>query len=609
MALLSLRNISFTWSGPPLLDDATIEIERGERIGLLGRNGAGKSTLMKIIVGEVKPDDGTVLLASDARIARLIQEVPDESARERTVTEIVREGYIQEETGGDDEHAHDDWKADHAVERVLSRMKLDGDVVFSTLSSGMKRRVLLAQALVMEPDVLLLDEPTNHLDIESILWLEGFLQNFKGTLIFVTHDRTFLQSLATRIIEIDRGRLFDWTCDYQTFLRRRQELLEAEEKANAAFDRKLAEEEVWIRQGIKARRTRNEGRVRALKKMREERRQRREKLGNVRMQAVDAERSGQLVLEAKNVAFSYGDGEIISDFSLLLTRGDRVGIIGPNGAGKSTLLKLLLGQLEATSGTLRHGTNLEVIYFDQLREQIDEEKTVAENVGEGQELLEINGQRKHIYGYLQEFLFTPERARRPARYLSGGERNRLLLARIFKRPSNLMVLDEPTNDLDAETLELLEELVSGYSGTLLLVSHDRAFLNNVVTSTLAVEGHGSVKEYDGGYDDYVRQKAQSEAAIAAKQDVAKPQSSESKQASAKPASSKLTWREERELETLPEKIEQLEQEQSDLHAAMADPSFFKQDGEAIAEATVKLESLSEELETALARWEELESRA
>jgi ATP-binding cassette subfamily F protein uup len=612
MALLSLRNLSFTWSGPPLLDNATIEIERGERIGLLGRNGAGKSTLMKIIVGEVKPDDGTVQLAADAKIARLVQEVPEEETRNRTVTEIVREGYVLEDEATDDEHSHDDWQAEHAVERVLSRMKLNGDVVFSTLSSGMKRRVLLAQALVMEPDILLLDEPTNHLDIDSILWLEGFLRKFDGTLIFVTHDRTFLQALATRIIEIDRGRLFDWTCDYETFLRRRQELLDAEEKANAEFDRKLAVEEVWIRQGIKARRTRNEGRVRALKQMRDERKQRRAKVGNVRMQAVEAERSGQLVLEAKDVGFSYGDRPIISGLSLLLTRGDRIGIIGPNGAGKSTLLKLLLGELQPTSGTLRRGTNLEVIYFDQLREQIEEEKTVAENVGEGQDHLLINGQRKHIYGYLQDFLFTPERARRPARYLSGGERNRLMLARIFKRPSNLMVLDEPTNDLDAETLELLEELVSGYSGTLLLVSHDRSFLNNVVTSTLAVEGDGSVKEYDGGYDDYVRQKLQAEAAEQQAADQKAPPTPSTKQsaaAPAKPATKKLTWKEERELEALPEKIEQLEADQSELHAAMADPVFFKQDGAAIAETTARLEALATELESALARWEELESRA
>ncbi len=611
MALLSLRNLSFTWSGPPLLDNATIEIERGERIGLLGRNGAGKSTLMKIIVGEVKPDDGTVQLAADATIARLVQEVPEEETRDRTVTEIVREGYVQEDAATADGHAHDDWQAEHAVERVLSRMKLDGEVAFSTLSSGMKRRVLLAQALVMEPDILLLDEPTNHLDIDSILWLEGFLRKFDGTLVFVTHDRTFLQALATRIIEIDRGRLFDWTCDYETFLRRRQELLDAEEKANAEFDRKLAVEEVWIRQGIKARRTRNEGRVRALKKMREERRQRREKVGNVKMQAVEADRSGQLVLEARDVGFSYGDRPIISGLSLLLTRGDRVGIIGPNGAGKSTLLKLLLGELQPTSGTLRRGTNLEVIYFDQLREQIEEEKTVAENVGEGQDHLLINGQRKHIYGYLQDFLFTPERARRPARYLSGGERNRLMLARIFKRPSNLMVLDEPTNDLDAETLELLEELVSGYTGTLLLVSHDRSFLNNVVTSTLAVEGDGTVKEYDGGYDDYVRQKTLAEAAAQQQEALQKPTAAVAATpaaVSAKAPTRKLSWKEERELEELPEKIEQLEQEQSDLHAAMADPAFFKQDSTVIAQTTARLESLAAELECALTRWEELESR-
>jgi ATP-binding cassette subfamily F protein uup len=599
MALLSLRDVSFTFSHPPLLDEVSIEIENGERIGLLGRNGAGKSTLMKLMADEIAPDNGEILRTKDLRIARLIQEVPD-GDEGSTSADIIAAGHETHAVGADA-----DWQKQHAVERVLSRLNLDGEASFRNLSSGMKRRVLLARALVTEPDILLLDEPTNHLDIDSITWLEKFLLGYRGTLIFVTHDRVFLQSLATRIVEIDRGRLFDWTCNYSTFLTRRQAMLDAEAKQNAEFDRKLAEEEVWIRQGIKARRTRNEGRVRALKKLREERGQRRDTVGNVRMQTSEAERSGRLVLESKNVSFAWPgepDDPVVAGLSTLITRGDRIGIIGPNGAGKTTLLKLLLGDLEPTTGSLRHGTKLEVIYFDQLREQIDEEKSVVENVGEGQDHLEINGVRKHIYGYLQDFLFTPERARRPARYLSGGERNRLMLARIFKRPSNVMVLDEPTNDLDAETMELLEELVESYSGTLLLVSHDRAFLNNVVSSTLVFEGDGRVKEYAGGYDDYVRQSAPS-----APTEQEKEASPSSKPKSKTPQ--RLKWKQQRELESIPKQIEVLEQEQSDLHDAMADPTFFKRDGAAIAAANERLESIGSELNRLMQRWEELESLA
>ncbi len=614
MSLLSLRNIRFTWGGPFLLDGIDLEIEKGERIGLLGRNGAGKSTLMKIMAAEVTPDDGEIRLASGVRIARLIQEVPQEDAG--TVAELIEAGARDASSDGDtptgrnstaDGHA-EDWKLSQAVERALSRLKLDGAARFATLSSGMKRRALLARALVHEPDILLLDEPTNHLDIESIAWLEGFLQAYRGTLVFVTHDRMFLQSLATRIIEVDRARLFDWSCDYQTFLSRKQAALDAEEKQNVAFDRKLAEEEVWIRKGIKARRTRNEGRVRALEKMREERHQRRSRIGNVRMLAGQAERSGRMVIETKGLSFSYGEEPIVRDLSILLTRGDKVGIIGPNGAGKTTLLKLLLDDLTPASGTVRHGTRLQVVYFDQLREQIDEEKTVVENVGEGQDMLEINGKPRHIYGYLQDFLFTPERARRPARYLSGGERNRLMLARLFKRPSNVMVLDEPTNDLDAETLELLEELVANYTGTLLLVSHDRAFLNNVVTSTLAFEGNGLVKEYDGGYDDYVRQRAESAAKPAREPLTPANESVEgNSRAAGKPA--RLSYREQQELEALPAQIDALEQEQSALHTEMADPSFFKQSGSDIAAATARLEELDAQLAKLFAGWEELDARS
>ncbi len=594
MSLLSINQVSFTWSGPPLLDEISLEIYTGERIGLLGRNGAGKSTLMKMIAGELDPDDGQIKRDKDVRIARLIQEVPGGySGRIHD--------YVAEAAAPFFEH---DWETEHAVERILSRMELNGDDNFEALSSGMKRRVLLAASIVQSPDILLLDEPTNHLDIPAIKWLEQFLQSYEGTLLFVTHDRVFLQSLATRIIEIDRGKIYDWTCDYDTFLKRKEAFLDAEEKQNALFDKKLAEEEVWIRQGIKARRTRNEGRVRALKKMREERSQRQSRVGNVNMQVATADRSGQLVIEAKNVTFSYGDEPVIRNLTTLVSRGDKIGIIGRNGAGKTTLLKLLLGELKPDSGTIRQGTNLEILYFDQLREQIEEEKTVIENVGEGQQTLTINGQPRNIYGYLQDFLFTPERARRPARYLSGGERNRLLLAKLFTRPTNLMVLDEPTNDLDAETLELLEELICNHPGTLLLVSHDRAFLNNVVTATLVFEEGGEVKEYAGGYDDYLLQSQKNEKAAnetVESQVKAEPQVE-------KPKVIKLSFKEERELKEIPQRIEQLEQEQVELQANMASPEFFKQSAEVIADATSRLSVIQQELEYLLERWEELESR-
>jgi len=599
MPLLSLRGISFAYGGPPLVENISLEIDANERIGLLGRNGTGKSTLLKLIAGELHPDEGEIWRAAGVVISRLVQDVPE--GRQMTVGEVVAEGLA------DSLEPLEPWQAEQQVERVLERMGLSPEPQFATLSSGRKRRVLLARALVCQPKILLLDEPTNHLDIETIQWLEQFLLGFDGTIVFVTHDRMFLQQLATRIVEIERGRLFDWTCDYPTFLKRQAAALEAEEKQNAEFDRKLAEEEVWIRQGIKARRTRNEGRVRALERMRAERSQRRKRIGNVRMEAVEAERSGQLVIEARNISFDYGETPIVRDLSTTILRGEKIGIIGPNGAGKSTLLKILLGQLEPTSGTVRHGTNLEIVYFDQLREQIDGEKSVEENVGEGQRQLLINGKTRHIMGYLQDFLFSAERARQPARLLSGGERNRLLLARIFKRPSNVLVLDEPTNDLDAETLELLEDLVVNYSGTVLLVSHDRAFLNNVVTSTLAFEGEGVVREYDGGYDDYVRQRPKpSSPAAEAKREPSPPPKATSSQST---APKKLSFKEQRELEGLPEQIAMLEAEQAELHASMADPSFFKQDGAAIAAATANLQALEARLAELYARWESLESRA
>jgi len=600
MSLLSLRGLQFTFGGEPLIDGIDLEIERGERIGLLGRNGTGKSTLMRLIAGELDADNGEVLRAPNITVARLVQDVPADSGL--TVGEMIEEAAAV--VGARSE----DWQREQSVNQVLSRMSLDGSARFDSLSSGMKRRVLLARTLVHDPDLLLLDEPTNHLDIDSITWLEQFLSVYDGTLMFVTHDRVFLQALSTRIIELDRGHLYDWPCDYLTFLKRRQALLEAEEKHNAGFDRKLAEEEVWIRTGIKARRTRNEGRVRALERMREEHGSRRQRIGDVRMQATEAEKSGRLVLEVTDVQFSYdtpeGTQPVIEDLSLLISRGDRIGIIGPNGSGKTTLLKLLLGELEPTSGSIRHGTRLEVIYFDQLREQIDEEKTVVENVGEGQETLEINGKPRNIYGYLEEFLFTPERARRPARFLSGGERNRLMLARILKRPSNIMVLDEPTNDLDAESLELLEELISNYPGTLLLVSHDRAFLNNLVTSTLVFDGNGRLKEYAGGYDDYVRQLKQAESP-AEPDPTSRPDPQVASGSARKPR--KLSFREQQRADELFTEIEALESEQQELNQVMSDPEFFKGGGGEIAQAASRLKEISEELPERIAEWEELET--
>jgi len=598
MALVLVRDLTFTHGGPLLFNEINFQVESGERIGLVGRNGSGKSTLLKLLCGELQPDDGSIIIGDDSSIGRLIQEVPD--GEEAAVIDIVRQGLTADATVVDEY----DWEHQQKIDRVLSQMDLQPEASFSSLSSGMKRRVLLAQALVTEPKVLLLDAPTNHLDVEAISWLERFLKGYSGALIFVTHDRVFLQELATRIVEVDRARLFDWTCNYSTFLTRRQEMLDAEEKQNAAFDRKLAEEEVWIRKGIKARRTRNEGRVRALKKMRNERGDRRSQLGNVRMEAAQGQRSGQLVLEAKDVTFAWDEEPVIDGFSTLLSRGDRVGIVGANGAGKTTLLKLLLGDLKPDSGSVRLGANLQVIYFDQLRETIDETKTVVENIGEGQDTLLINGRTKHVYGYLQDFLFTPERARRPARFLSGGEQNRLMLAKLFKQPSNVMVLDEPTNDLDAETLELLEELVGQYTGTVLVISHDRAFLNNVVTSIIAFDPDGTVREYDGGYDDYVRQRRNIAKQTELQTSHAPKQVRKSQPA--KTPKKQLSYKDKKELEELPERIATLESQQAEFHEQMANPEFFKQVPATIAAANEELETLTAQLKTAYTRWEKLE---
>ncbi len=602
MALMSLRDVSLAFGGPRLLDHVDWQIERGDRICLLGRNGEGKSTLLKLVEGRLEPDEGQVIRQQGLRIARLPQEVPE--GRGGTVADEVAEGL---DDAGD---PHAAGASDHRVETVVSRMGLDPGAAFASLSSGMKRRVLLARALVAEPDILLLDEPTNHLDIESIRWLEEFLLRYVGTLVFVTHDRAFLGRLATRIAELDRGRLADWACDYPTFLERKEQLLAAEERQAALFDKKLAQEEVWIRKGIQARRTRNEGRVRALEAMRVARQQRRERQGVARMQVQEADRSGTLVIEAKDVAFAYNEGDstvpVIRDLTTTIMRGDKVGIIGPNGSGKTTLLQLLLGGLEPRSGTIRRGTNLEVAYFDQLKATLDDEKTVQQNVSD-YDTIAINGQHRHIIGYLQDFLFPPERSRSLVKFLSGGERSRLLLARLFTRPSNVLVLDEPTNDLDIETLELLESLLVDYQGTVLLVSHDRAFLNDVVTSTLAIEPDGRVKEYDGGYDDYLRQRREEESSAPRAAPTASPSAAPARSQAPRPR--KISLKERKELETLPARIESLEAARAELHDAMADPSFYRQDGAAIAESRGRLEAIESELAAAYVRWEELEALA
>jgi ATP-binding cassette subfamily F protein uup len=626
---MTLNAVDVGVGGPLLLDGADLAIEPGERIALIGRNGAGKSTLLRVLAGELKPDDGEVRVESGVRVARLEQEVPQDAVG--SVFDVVAAGLgalgallaeyhhrihdtqldtaalaaLQakiEDAGG--------WSLDRRVTETLSRLDLDGDQDFARLSGGMKRRVLLARALVSAPDLLLLDEPTNHLDIGAIDWLEGFLKAWPGALMFVTHDRRFLRALATRIVEIDRGALTSWPGDWDNYLRRREERLNAEAQENARFDKLLAQEEVWIRQGIKARRTRDEGRVRRLKAMREERAQHRDLAGNVRMEAAQASASGKKVIEAKDVSFAFGERALVRGFSTTILRGDRIGLIGDNGSGKTTLLKLLLGDLQPRSGEVRRGTQLQVAYFDQYRSTLREDWNALENVSEGKDSVTINGRSKHAVGYLQDFLFTPERARAPISRLSGGERNRLLLAKLFAQPSNLLVMDEPTNDLDVETLELLEELLGDYEGTLLLVSHDRDFLDRVVTSTLSMEGDGRIGEYVGGYSDWLRQRPQPmETKPVAKIPEASSATSKSAAASpaATPAKRKLSYKDQRELDALPQKIETLETRIAALTEAMHDPGFFQRDHAAVAAHNAELAAAQAELEHAYARWEALES--
>jgi ATP-binding cassette subfamily F protein uup len=610
MALVTISDLSIRFRGPPLLDAVNCLIQPGQRIGLLGRNGAGKSTLLRLLSDDIEPDTGQIVFAPGTQVSLLPQDVPRDVRG--SITEVVASG-LPRRAADEAEHHESAWEDEHRVERILSRMSLDGETPFETLSSGMKRRVLLARALVIEPELLLLDEPTNHLDIQAIDWLEQFLAAWQTTLMFVTHDRVFLRKLATRILELDRGKLFDWSCDYETFLQRKEAALAAEEKQNALFDRKLAEEEVWIRQGIKARRTRNEGRVRALQAMRNERQQRQARPGTVRMRLHQDQRSGNLVASAEDVSFSYGDHVVFRGFSTAVMRGDKIGIIGPNGAGKTTLLRVLLGQLKPDEGQVRLGTNLQIAYFDQLRDELDENSTVQENVADGYDTVRIGGVTKHVIGYLRDFLFSPERARMQVRFLSGGERNRILLARLFAKPANVIVLDEPTNDLDTETLELLEELLVEYTGTVLLVSHDRAFLNNVATSTMVFEGP-EIQEYVGGYDDWQRQRIAAVTETKADKQPAPKTGAKSTAAANRPstpkaASDRLSYREQQELAKLPEAIEQMEAEIAALHDAMAAPEFYKQAGDEIARETNRLRELETQLADAYHRWEELEHRS
>ncbi len=627
MALLSVKNVCVGYGGFMLLDDISLNIERHERVCLLGRNGSGKTTLMKLINGEMAPDSGTVTRSQGVATARLDQEIPAGisgpvidivtsglAAKGRLLADYHHAGALLAEGRGDDARllarldrlgqqldAENGWEVSRQVDLVIARMGLPAEAEFSALSTGLKRRTLLARALVSGPDILMLDEPTNHLDIDAIAWLENFLAAYDGTVVIVTHDRRLVHKLASRIIEIDRGRLLDWSCDYPTFLKRKQESLDNEETRSRLFDRKLADEEAWLRRGVKARRTRDQGRVNTLLKMRARRRLRQEQPGGVRMILQEGGRSGNLVMAAEDLGYEYPGKPVVRSLSTVILRRDRVGIIGPNGCGKTTLLRLLLGELPPQQGQVRLGSNLQVVYFDQLRDQLDPEKTVFDSVAGGNDTVTLNGRTRHVIAYLQNFLFTPERARTRVKSLSGGERCRLLLARLFTRPANVLVLDEPTNDLDIETLELLEELLLEFRGTLLLASHDRAFLDNIVTSTLVFSGDGKIEESVGGYDDWLRQK-EAAAAPAAVKPVAKPP------ARPRTPAVKMSFKEERELESLPALLENLEAEKKSLLSSLANPDFYRGASAEVAAANSRLQELEARLHAAYRRWEDLEER-
>ena len=632
MAYITLRDVHLAFGGPALLDGANFNLERGERVCLIGRNGEGKSTLLKLIEGSLLPDSGEVSIQNGLTVSMLAQDVPMDSGK---VADIVADGAGEAASVLKEYHEASDacvlgdmdacdrmgmlqhkldqldgWALENKVNTILGKMGLDPNADLADLSGGRKRRVLLARALLTQPDVLLLDEPTNHLDVESIEWLEKFLLDQNNlTLLFISHDRSFVDSIATRIVELDRGILRGYEGNYSRYLELKAQQMEAEEKQNALFDKKLAEEEAWIRQGIKARRTRNEGRVRALKALREESKARRFQQGKVSMATQEANRSGKLVFEIENLSVSYDSKPLIKDFSAIVLRGDRIGLVGDNGVGKTTLIKAILGEIQH-GGSVKTGTQLEVAYFDQLRNALDLEKTVMANVSEGSDFVDVNGNRRHIYSYLQDFLFSPERARTPVKALSGGERNRILLAKLLLKPSNLIVMDEPTNDLDMVTLELLEEMLSEYKGTLLLISHDRAFMDNVVTSTWVFDGKGNIDEYIGGYQDYLEQRPDQKV-VDQKSDVKKAQAKAEAAALAAatptPKKVKLSYKDQRELEQLPAEIEKLEAEQTELSEKLADGSWFVSDANAATLASQRLAEIDELLHEKLERWDVLEN--
>ena len=596
--LLRLDAVSLAFGSRPLLEQASLQVGERERVCLVGRNGEGKSSLLRLVAGAVAPDDGSVWLRPGAKLATLAQDL--DAVHDGAVADIVR--------GGLPVGAGEGWETEHRVAAMLSRLGLDGGRRYAELSGGWRRRALLARALVGEPDILLLDEPTNHLDIGTIEWLEEALLGFRGALLLVSHDRAFVNRLATKVVELDRGRLSSWPGNYDDYVTRKALQLENEAKANAEFDRKLAEEEVWIRKGVEARRTRNEGRVRALQAMRRERRERRERIGQAEFALVEAAESAKCVFEAERAAVAFEGREVIRGFSARIQRGDRIGIVGPNGAGKSTLIRLLLGALEPTSGSVKRGARLETAYYDQQREQLDLAASVADNVNDGNTFVPIGGEDRHVSGYLRDFLFRPDQLRTPASALSGGERNRLLLARLFARPANLLVMDEPTNDLDIDTLELLEERIAAFEGTLLLVSHDRAFLDRVVTSLLVLEGDGRVQEFVGGWSDWrawrdARDAGDARAAGAMTRRAAEPAAD----APAAPQRRRLSYKDQREFDALPARIEELESAKAALDAQVADPAFYSQDRDRVRETLARVPQLTAEIDAAYARWAELEA--
>jgi ATP-binding cassette subfamily F protein uup len=593
MPLITLLDLHHAFGGPPVLDGVNFQIDAGERVCLVGRNGSGKSTLMRLLAGDMKPDLGVVMRSARLRVATLAQEIPTDV--QGSVHDVVMTGLVPLS------NHEEDWEQEVRLENLLERMSLAPDVQFAALSGGLKRRVLLARALASGPDLLLLDEPTNHLDIESIEWIETFLLESQVALFFVSHDRTFLKKLATRIVELDRGVMTNWDCDFDTFLERRAARLEIEERERALKDKVLAQEEAWIRRGVKARRTRDQGRVTRLKQLRTERRARREVAGLATIKVSEGDKSGQRVVEAIGLGFAYPGGEpLVKDLDLMISRGDKIGLLGPNGSGKTTLVRLLMGQLEATAGELKEGTKRQIVYLDQLRAQIDDNKSVADNVSDGNSHVTIDGRKKHVISYLEDFLFEPDRSRTPAKVLSGGERNRLLLARLFTQPANVLVLDEPTNDLDAETLDLLENLLVEFSGTLLLVSHDRDFLDNVVTTTLVAEGGGKWSEYVGGYSDYVADKKRNVKAAAAT-----ITSKGAKSYSIAPKARKMSSKERRELDEMPAKIEALEIEQTSLTEKLVDPTLYTERAGEVPGIKARLEAIEKETAIAFKRWEEL----